>query len=169
MGGNISGVTWHNLQQSPQANLLSPLPPTRRLPFFSRRSLRPRSRRWKAIPPTLPQQYELPLCDPNTGQPAEPSPETPEMEISPDASLAILCSDQAPFLGGISAFSNYLDKCENASKSASETMASICLGCVDWGIRAKWRYAGPFKTNISTPILFVGNTADNITPIEKRT
>ena len=111
------------------------------------------------------QQYELPLCDSNTGQPAAPSPEMPEMESSADASLAILCSDQASFLGGVSVFSKYLEECENASKSAGATMASMRLGCVDWGIRAKWRYAGPFTTNISTPILFVGNTADNITPL----
>jgi hypothetical protein len=111
------------------------------------------------------QQYELPLCDSSTGQPADPSPEIPEMESSADASLAILGSDQAPFLGGVSAFSKYLEECESASKSAGATMASMRLGCVDWGIRAKWRYAGPFKTNISIPILFVGNTADNVTPL----
>jgi hypothetical protein len=87
------------------------------------------------------------------------------MESSADASLAILCSDQAPFLGGVSAFSKYLEECENASKSAGATVASMRLGCVDWGVRAKWRYAGPFKTNLSTPVLFVGNTADNITPL----
>jgi hypothetical protein len=111
------------------------------------------------------QQYELALCDSNTGQPAEPFPEIPEMESSADASLAILCSDQAPFLGGVSAFSKYLDECENASKSAGAIMASMRLGCGDWSIRTKWRYASPFKTNISATILFVGNTADNITPL----
>jgi hypothetical protein len=87
------------------------------------------------------------------------------MESSADASLAILCSDQAPFLDGVSAFPRYLDECEKVSKNAGATAASMRLGCVDWGIRTKWRYAGPSKTNLPTPILFVGNTADNITPL----
>jgi len=43
-------------------------------------------------------------------------------------------------------------------------MASMRLGCVDWGVGAKWRFDGPFGADIETKILFVGNTADNITP-----
>jgi pimeloyl-ACP methyl ester carboxylesterase len=108
---------------------------------------------------------QLPLCDSNTSQPPDPTPEIPEVEGSADASRAILCSDQAPFLGGVSAFSTYLEECQNASTSAGATMANMRLGCVDWGVKAKWRFAGPFRSDIGTKILFVGNTADNITPL----
>jgi TAP-like protein len=111
-------------------------------------------------------QEELPLCDSNnTPETGEPSSEIPEVEGSADASRAILCSDQAPFEGGVEAFGHYLEGCENASRSAGATMASMRLGCVEWAIKAKWRFSGPFGANKRTPILFVGNTADNITPL----
>lgn len=109
-------------------------------------------------------QDQLPLCD-SSAKP-DPTPDIPEVEGSADASRAILCTDQAPFEGGVDAFGKYLEECETASKAAGATMASMRLGCVEWRVRAKWRFAGPFKTNISTPILFVANTADNITPLK---
>lgn len=111
-------------------------------------------------------QEELPLCDsshnPGTG---DPQPELPEAEGSADASKAIMCSDQAPFEGGLEAFDKYLEECQSASKSAGATMASMRFGCVEWGVKAKWRFTGPFGANMWIPILFVGNTADNITPL----
>jgi hypothetical protein len=111
-------------------------------------------------------QEELSLCDSNHGpEPGEPSPEIPEVEGSADASRAILCSDQASFKGGVEAFGEYLQICESVSRSAGATMASTRLGCAEWGVKAKWRFSGPFRANVSTPILFVGNMADNITPL----
>ena len=109
-------------------------------------------------------QDQLPLCD-TTSSP-DPEPEMPEVESSADASLAILCTDQAPFTGGVSAFSSYVEQCSNASKSAGATMASMRLGCVEWDVRAKWRFKGPFGADAETKILFVGNRADNITPLK---
>jgi hypothetical protein len=109
-------------------------------------------------------QDQLPLCD-TTSSP-DPEPETPEVKSSADASLAILCTDQAPLTGGVSAFSSYVEQCSNTSKSAGATMASMRLGCVEWGVRAKWRFDGPFGADAETKILFVGNRADNITPLK---
>ncbi|KAE9378684.1 alpha/beta-hydrolase [Stipitochalara longipes BDJ] len=110
------------------------------------------------------QDDQLPLCD-SSSSPSDPTPEIPEVEGSADASLAILCSDQPAFTGGVSAFSTYLSSCTNASTSAGATMASMRLGCVDWAVQAKWRFDGPFGSDVETKILFVGNTADNITPL----
>ena len=41
------------------------------------------------------------------------------------------------------------------------------LGCAGWPIKATERYAGPFAGDTATPILFVSNTYDPNTPIEK--
>ena len=102
------------------------------------------------------------LCDDGRDS---PTPEFPDVEGSPDASTAILCSDQAPQNDTVDTFEEYLEKAIETSKSAGATMASMRLGCVGWKVEAKWRFAGPFTGNTSHPILFIANTADNVTPL----
>jgi hypothetical protein len=41
------------------------------------------------------------------------------------------------------------------------------LGCTGWSIKASEISNGPFGGDTATPILFVDNTYDSITPIEK--
>lgn len=75
-------------------------------------------------------QDELPMCNSDTSNP-EPIPEIPEAEGSVDASNAILCSDQAPFEGGVNGFLAYLGECEQLSQNAGATMAGMRLDCVE--------------------------------------
>ncbi|KAH7417696.1 TAP-like protein-domain-containing protein [Cadophora sp. MPI-SDFR-AT-0126] len=111
---------------------------------------------------------ELPLCDSrleNPADPENPTPEVPEAEGSVDASKAIMCSDGEPIPGGVEEFSVYAGKLMDLSKSAGSSMVSMVLGCVGWKVRGRWQFTGPFEGNTSHPILFIANTADNVTPL----
>ncbi|KAE8441236.1 hypothetical protein EG329_005600 [Mollisiaceae sp. DMI_Dod_QoI] len=111
---------------------------------------------------------ELPLCqkqyDPNHSDPEAPTPDLPEAEGNWDATNAIMCTDARPAEGGVEEFSKYVDTLIGISKAAGATMSSMWMGCMEWGIRAKWQFHGPFEGNTSHPILFIANTADNVTP-----
>lgn len=102
------------------------------------------------------------LCDDGRDT---PTPELPEVEGNADASKAILCSDQGLQNDTVNSFSDYVKKAVSTSKAAGATMASMRLGCIGWRVKAKWRFAGPFIGNTSHPILFIANTADNVTPL----
>jgi hypothetical protein len=113
----------------------------------------------------------LPLCknrdeeqnDPNV--PANPTPEVPEAEGSADASKAILCTDGLPVPNNVTLFGEYVERLKSISSAAGATMASMRLGCVGWSITAASPFLGPFEGNTSHPILFIGNEADNVTPL----
>ncbi|KAH8587687.1 TAP-like protein-domain-containing protein [Bisporella sp. PMI_857] len=101
------------------------------------------------------------LCENEPG----PTPELPEVEDSPDATNAILCSDGGLMTDTADEFGSYVDKLVALSKSAGATMAHMRLACMGWTVEAKWRFAGPFEGNTSFPILWVANTGDNVTPL----
>ncbi|KAH7361055.1 prolyl aminopeptidase-like protein [Rhexocercosporidium sp. MPI-PUGE-AT-0058] len=108
---------------------------------------------------------ELPLCQKHLDDPSHPGNPVPEAEASADASKAIMCSDGALIPGGVEEFETYVGKLMELSKSAGASMASMVMGCVGWKVRANWQYTGPFEGNTSHPILFIANTADNVTPL----
>ncbi|KUJ13110.1 alpha/beta-hydrolase [Mollisia scopiformis] len=112
---------------------------------------------------------ELPLCekqyDSKDGDPESPTPEVPEAEGNRDATKAIMCTDARPAEGGVEGFRNYVDTLAGMSKAAGTTMSNMWMGCVEWGIKAKWQFRGPYEGNTSHPILFIANTADNVTPL----
>ncbi|KAL2075023.1 hypothetical protein VTL71DRAFT_8803 [Oculimacula yallundae] len=112
---------------------------------------------------------EQPLCENNSqGNPTDPkipTPEVPEAEASADASKAIMCSDGAPVPDNVEDFEVYVEKLMGLSRSAGAVMVSLVMGCVGWKGRAKWQFTGPFEGNTSSPILFIANTADNVTPL----
>ena len=86
--------------------------------------------------------------------------------IENEAFQAILCGDGDDMSNQtMPQFEEYLEILESQSSVGGAIWATFRLLCTGWRIRSKWRYTGPFGANTSTPILWIGNTADPITPI----
>lgn len=85
-----------------------------------------------------------------------------------DAQFATLCTD-GEGLGDLDevSFQEYWHALQQQSRVLGDWWAHTRLGCVGWKTKAKWRFAGPFEGNTSWPILFIGNTLDPVTPLNK--
>ncbi|OBT56517.1 hypothetical protein VE04_04263 [Pseudogymnoascus sp. 24MN13] len=86
-------------------------------------------------------------------------------ESTPDAFGAVLCADGGETDDSIEAVEAYSKILLDISKAAGPVDVVTRMSCVGWRVRAKWRFAGPFQGNTSHPILFIGNVADNTTPL----
>jgi pimeloyl-ACP methyl ester carboxylesterase len=96
------------------------------------------------------------------GEPSLTSDENPEW------SLGVLCSDQNNTLYNktLQDLRPLLQDLENES-IIGEIWSKAELGCTGWPIKANEIFTGPFGGDTATPILFVSNTYDPVTPIEK--
>ncbi|KAI1084143.1 TAP-like protein-domain-containing protein [Whalleya microplaca] len=85
----------------------------------------------------------------------------------PEWTLGVLCSDQgnAWYNKTLQDFQPQLDHLENQS-IIGEIWIRPMLMCTGWPINAAERFKGPFGGDTATPILFVSNTYDPVTPIE---
>ena len=82
--------------------------------------------------------------------------------------LGVQCSDQGNIWYGKTLEDFRPDIAYLESQSViGEIWLQAQLGCAGWPIKATERYAGPFAGDTATPILFVSNTYDPVTPIEK--
>jgi pimeloyl-ACP methyl ester carboxylesterase len=87
---------------------------------------------------------------------------------NPEWTLGVLCSDQdnrwynktlqdlIPLIQGL-----------EAQSIIGEVWSHAMLPCTGWSIKAAEIFTGPFGGDTATPILFVSNTYDPVTPIEK--
>ncbi|ERF75396.1 hypothetical protein EPUS_00189 [Endocarpon pusillum Z07020] len=83
-----------------------------------------------------------------------------------EAPRAIMCGDGDDMSNQtLPDFKEYLRLLEAQSSTGGAIWASFRLICTGWQVRSKWRYTGPFGGNTSKPILWIGNTADPVTPI----
>jgi pimeloyl-ACP methyl ester carboxylesterase len=82
--------------------------------------------------------------------------------------LGVLCSDQDNiwYNKTLEDFRPLVAELEEQSIIA-EIWIKTQLGCSGWSIKAVERFAGPFIGDTATPILFVGNTYDPVTPVDK--
>lgn len=83
-------------------------------------------------------------------------------------SLGVVCSDQDNVwynktLEDLRPLLAYLD----AQSIVGDVWIKAMLGCTGWSIKATEIYSGPFGGDTATPILFVGNTYDPISPYDK--
>jgi len=62
-------------------------------------------------------------------------------------------------------FDAYWRTLADKSPSTGAIWARIRLRCTGWRIRALRRFAGPFGGETAHPILWVGNSADPVTPV----
>lgn len=84
---------------------------------------------------------------------------------SQDAQTAIACSDadDQSYLSR-SEFETFAQELTDVSPSAGSYLSMMRMNCVHYTIPAVHRYTGPWKANTSHPLLFIGNTADPVTP-----
>ncbi|KAG5645285.1 hypothetical protein DXG03_006587 [Asterophora parasitica] len=80
-----------------------------------------------------------------------------------DASIAVSCNDGDAVSESFEELEKYFEATTRESQWA-EIWSGIRASCVGWPVR-KNRFRGPFEANTSFPLLFIGNTADPVTPI----
>ncbi|KAK1829949.1 hypothetical protein QBC39DRAFT_412302 [Podospora conica] len=107
----------------------------------------------------------LPLC------PASPPfPDDADADgggDTPDAFPAVLCTDAPPWNETLASFAAYAAAVQAMSRASGAVNVASRLSCAGrGGVRAKWRFAGPFSgVRTYHPLLFVANEADNVTPL----
>lgn len=93
-----------------------------------------------------------------------------------EASVSVLCGDGEDITDRTKANqTDYLALLESQSMVSGPVWAEINLHCIHWPLElrptSKNRYTGPFGSKLSqydpkgSPILFIGNTADPVTPL----
>ncbi|KAK7743733.1 hypothetical protein SLS62_010464 [Diatrype stigma] len=87
---------------------------------------------------------------------------------NPEWTLGVLCSDQDNrwYNKTLDDLRPQLVELESQSITG-EVWSKSMLGCLGWPIKATEIYNGPFGGDTATPILFVSNTYDPVTPIDK--
>ncbi|KAK0205894.1 hypothetical protein DFS33DRAFT_1272484 [Desarmillaria ectypa] len=76
----------------------------------------------------------------------------------------ILCNDGLPVPSNVEAAEEYYADLSAQFEWAS-IWAGVRIGCSGWPDYPKTNFRGPFMGNTNYPILFVGNTADPVTPL----
>jgi pimeloyl-ACP methyl ester carboxylesterase len=107
-----------------------------------------------------------PLCGAPELTPFDPLPNL--VEGNKDAFSAIRCSDYTPStLGDVSIddVRRQADEILRLSPSTGALNSMHALVCVGRQTRAKWTYEGPLGGKTRHPILYLANSADNITPL----
>jgi len=86
----------------------------------------------------------------------------------PEWESGVACSDQNNiwFNRTLEDFRPLINELESQS-IIGEIWSHGQLGCLGWPIKATEIFTGPFGGDTATPILFVANTYDPVTPIEK--
>lgn len=95
------------------------------------------------------------------------SPPEPQYINDQESSISSLCSDGAPQDWYNTTYFNehHLKKLEDISPTGGAISAFVRLSCTGWKIRPLYRYDQPYGGQTSHPILWVGNTADPVTPV----
>ncbi|KAF4470926.1 alpha beta hydrolase fold family [Fusarium albosuccineum] len=90
-----------------------------------------------------------------------------ETSMELDAFPAIMCLDSAAVTDSPEDLEKYLEKIKRLSRWAGASNMSFRLACVGKTQRPKWRFTdADFRGDTAHPILFIGNMADNVTPLE---
>ncbi|KAK6442450.1 hypothetical protein LTR95_001322 [Oleoguttula sp. CCFEE 5521] len=84
--------------------------------------------------------------------------------ISRDPLQAIACTDGDPQSMSREEFEDYSADLAQRSPTIGSFWSSVRMNCIHYDVRAPHRFVGPWQGNTSNPILFIGNTADPVTP-----
>lgn len=128
----------------------------------------------------LPENPDSPNKDtaikkPNIREEAVPLPEV-DYDHGGEATAAILCGDTDPMTSFTKPqFSSYIADLKSQSAMFGSLWAEVKLTCTHWPASLRPsesnRFCGPFKSSAAdydsrgAPVLFIGNTLDNVTPL----
>ncbi|KAK0457507.1 TAP-like protein-domain-containing protein [Desarmillaria tabescens] len=82
-----------------------------------------------------------------------------------EAGIAISCGDSLENTDSVADLYAYWDSIKYLSPFASGFILSHRISCSGWKFHREGRFTGPVTGNTSYPILFIGNTADPVTPL----
>lgn len=85
--------------------------------------------------------------------------------VAEDATMAIACSDgdDQSYMSRED-FEVFAQELAEISPSIGSIWSTIRMNCIHYTLPAVHRFRGPWKANTSHPLLFIGNTADPVTP-----
>jgi len=90
----------------------------------------------------------------------------PSAGFSPDISNSILCTDSVDQTHLTKEdFIDYWHTLQSQSKTLGDGWAEIRMGCAFWHIIARNKFNGTIGGKTASPILFIGNTYDPVTPL----
>ncbi|KAK7522900.1 uncharacterized protein IWZ02DRAFT_450788 [Phyllosticta citriasiana] len=88
--------------------------------------------------------------------------------VDGEALQAIMCGDGDPQDSlNITAFDKFWRELDALSPTAGAMWARHRMNCAGWRIRPVYRFDGSFGGETAAPILWIGNTADPVTPVIK--
>jgi pimeloyl-ACP methyl ester carboxylesterase len=85
--------------------------------------------------------------------------------VAADAQIAIACSDgDDQSYVSRDDFQAFAKELADVSPTSGSLWSVIRMNCIHHNLPAVHRFRGPWKANTSHPLLFIGNTADPVTP-----
>ncbi|SJL01172.1 uncharacterized protein ARMOST_04490 [Armillaria ostoyae] len=82
-----------------------------------------------------------------------------------EAEIAISCGDALNNTDSVADLFAYWDDVKGLSTFANSLLIKQRTSCSGWKFHREGRFTGPITGNTSYPILFIGNTADPVTPL----
>ena len=83
-----------------------------------------------------------------------------------EAGMAILCRDGDPQNGfDLDFWDRHWRHLDQLSPDIGPMWAAHRMHCSGWKVRPQYRFTGPFGAQTANPVLFIGNTADPVTPV----
>ncbi|KAF4438465.1 alpha beta hydrolase fold family [Fusarium austroafricanum] len=89
-----------------------------------------------------------------------------ETPMETDAFPAIMCLDSKPVTETPQEIAAFFDRITHTSRWAGAVNADFRVACVGKKTRPKWKFTdADFRGDTAHPILYIGNMADNVTPL----
>ncbi|PLB54183.1 proteinase [Aspergillus steynii IBT 23096] len=82
-----------------------------------------------------------------------------------EAQFGVKCSDAFATMSSAEELAITIQTRQQSSRIGGDTADYVPMVCAHWKLAAKERYDGDFRVKTKTPVLFIGNTHDPVTPL----